>query len=101
MLTARANWAAEPIRRSRRVTALKSDEAHKDGRPAATPFEALICKNGGDKQPMRSLQPVSCLFHRETRGGGRGASPRTIVSPSDSDRRSIKSEHNVDPPSTG
>ena len=30
MLTARANWAAGPIRRGRRVTALKSHEADED-----------------------------------------------------------------------
>lgn len=99
MLTARANWAAEPIRRSRRVTALKSDEAHKDGRPAATLFEALICKNGGDKQPMRSLQPVSCLFSLETWGAFARDGLAATVSPSDSDQRSIMSKHNVNPPS--
>lgn len=44
MLTARANWGAEPIRDGGRLAAFRGDEAHKPGRPAETQFEALICK---------------------------------------------------------
>lgn len=45
MLTAGANWGAEPIRGKRRVAALRGDEAHKPGRHAETQFEVLICKS--------------------------------------------------------
>lgn len=44
MLTAGANWCAEPIRGRRRLAALTGDEAYKLGRPGETQFDILVCK---------------------------------------------------------
>lgn len=60
MLTAGANWAAEPIRGGRRETALMSDEAHKDGRPAETQFD--LQNDGEQKEPMKCFRSVRFLF---------------------------------------
>lgn len=66
MLTARANWGAEPIRDGGRLAAFRGDEAHKPGRPAETQFEALICKQTKRRKAietqrgqMRGLQNLS------------------------------------------
>lgn len=45
VLTAGANWAAEPIRGRRRLTVLTVMRLIKAGRPAETQFETLVCKH--------------------------------------------------------
>lgn len=70
MLTAGANWCAEPIRGRRRLTALTGDEAHKPGRPGETQFDVLICKKmkrgkemKTQRRPMSCFKSVRCLFY--------------------------------------
>lgn len=61
MLTAGANWCAEPIRGRRRLAALTGDEAYKPGRPGETQFDVLICKKMKRGKEEMQRRPMSCF----------------------------------------
>jgi len=56
VLTAGANWSAEPIRGGGKTDAINGDEAHKPGRPAETQFETLVCKKDIQRREERETE---------------------------------------------
>lgn len=76
VLTARANWGAEPIRDGGRLAAFRGDEAHKPGRPAETQFEALICKQTKRRRATTQTLQICQLFSSSSAAPNLGGSSR-------------------------
>lgn len=56
VLTAGANWAAEPISGRRRLTVLTLRSLIKMASPAETPLETLICKHMKNWRQFKTCQ---------------------------------------------
>lgn len=79
VLTAGANWGAEPIRDGGRLAAFRGDEAHEASRPAETPSEALIWKQTKRRRRFPLRQLFSFIIRAGERGGGDTAVRRLLA----------------------